>query len=142
LIDRGGSERAVSAFRDTLRDNGIGILPALWIDSVQWEGPIVQQWPSRICSELFFGGDENLSDNVYAHQAIHRFATRAFRGREPEPEFLEKLVRVYEQMRLAGQSREQAIKQPLAIVLSSPSFLYMSEMSADAPGKRRLDSLE
>jgi hypothetical protein len=142
LIERGGSDRGIVRFREHLAENGIGILPALWLDSVQWEGPIIESWPPRICKELFFEGYEELDDKAYAHQAIGGFARRAFRGREPDADFLSKLVAWYVQERQSGLSQEQAIKQPLAIVLSSPSFLYMTEMSGEAPGRRRVDSVE
>jgi len=140
--EREGNDRAVAAFNAAKRDNGTGILPTLWLDSVQWEGPIVDQWPAHQVQQLFFKGPEATRNKHDAREIIERFAIRAFRGSEPSSEYLDRLVSWFEQGRGQGLSFEEALKQPLAIVLASPSFLYLTEASGEAVGQHRLTPLE
>jgi hypothetical protein len=110
-------------------------VPKLWIDWMEWEGPIVDQWPPRSHRAVF--GDIALGDKPGAEEArtvIESFAARAFRGREVRPEFVEKLVAHFEERTKAGEPFMQAIKTPLSIVLASPKFLYLLEPTAREPG--------
>lgn len=100
----------------------------LWIDWVEWEGPFVDQWPP-LSHELVLG-DVDLKANPGEEEAravITRFAERAFRGRAVRPEYVAGLVAQYAERRQAGEPFHEAIKTPLAIVLSSPAFLYIVE---------------
>ncbi|MFM8892287.1 MAG: DUF1592 domain-containing protein, partial [Planctomycetia bacterium] len=72
---------------------------------------------------------------------LERFAIRAFRGRRPEPAYIDRLLEIVRRHRAAGKSFAAAVREPLAIVLSSPHFLYLSEPTADA-GRRQLDGGE
>ncbi len=72
---------------------------------------------------------------------IELFASRAFRGRTPAPDYLDRLVALFEARRSRGDSFEDALKEPLSVVLSSPGFLYLCEPSSDR-GPRRLNSFE
>ena len=132
----------VFAFRERLPNNreyaaqmsskaheqtGFGVDPALWIDWVEWEGPILEQWPTAAHSRIFFKGEGAAKDDAYAREIIERFASTAFRGKEVKPRYLEKLTGHYRECRAAGASFEQALKEPLSIVLASPSFLYFNE---------------
>jgi hypothetical protein len=71
-----------------------------------------------------------------AKALIDAFAREAFRRREIDSGFLKKLYDLYEQERKSGLEVEQALVDPLAVVLASPGFLYLSE-SEDAGAKRR-----
>ncbi|MEK6234801.1 MAG: DUF1592 domain-containing protein, partial [Planctomycetales bacterium] len=75
------------------------------------------------------------------------FAFEAFRRRKPSAEYLSGLHRVYQQGRSAGLDVDAALVDPLAIVLASPGFLYLSEEgdaeSSDAePGETPLTGRE
>ena len=67
--------------------------------------------------------DEEL-DQV-AEAFLKRFATAAFRGREVSAEFVTKLLAYYQIQRGDGKSFRQAMVDPLALILSSPRFLYL-----------------
>ena len=110
---------------------GFGVDPALWIDWVEWEGPLLEAWPSVTHSRLFFRGEDAPKDEVYAREVLQRFAETAFRGKELKPSYLEKLVGHYLEKRTAVESFEQALKEPLSIILASPSFLYLNEVGGE-----------
>ena len=107
---------------------GFGVDPALWIDWVEWEGPLFDTWPTAAHSRIFFKGDAATKDDAYAREVLARFAAAAFRGKEVKPSYLDKLVAHFREKRASGESFEQAMKEPLSIVLSSPSFLYLNEI--------------
>ena len=67
--------------------------------------------------------DEEL-DKV-AEAFLKRFATGAFRGREVSAEFVAKLHTYYQTQRNAGKGFRRAMVDPLALILSSPRFLYL-----------------
>ena len=115
--------------------------PALWIDWVEWEGPIVEQWPSPYYDNVFFKGPHAKPSDGYASEIIERFAQRAFRIQDPKPSFLKKLTVLYRNRRIEGDSFEEALKEPLSVVLASPAFLFLKEPGQNDE-KRELADLE
>jgi len=73
--------------------------------------------------------------------SFERFAKEAFRAREPGAKFIDGLIRKYETRLNAGDHPVAAFKDSLAIVLSSPMFLYLAEPNLDAK-PRPLTDLE
>lgn len=65
-------------------------------------------------------------DRDVARQVMERFATRAFR-RPVEPEFIQKLLGIYDKSRARGDDHEHAVGQMLTAVLISPGFLMRLE---------------
>ncbi len=128
------------AYNAARKATGLGPPPALWIDWVEWEGPIPKEAaPSKIPSVLAAGTAPNEQERARA--ILADFALRAFRGRPAEPAYLNRLVALHERRRQAGESFDQAVRTPLAAILASPGFLYLAEPN-DGPGPRRLDDLE
>ena len=84
--------------------------------------------------------DEEL-DQV-AEAFLKRFATAAFRGREVSAEFVTKLHAYYQVQRRDGKSFREAMVDPLALILSSPRFLYLvnPDISEDE-ANRALDAV-
>jgi hypothetical protein len=117
-----------------------GPKPAIWIDWVELEGPLSSPAGERLQDILFPRPDE-LGEQEYAREVIARFATRAFRDRSPEPEFIAGLLDLFTSAREAAAPFEAAIQEPLALVLASPSFLYLREPGSDAE-RRPLDARE
>lgn len=70
-------------------------------------------------------------DRAAARAVLGRFATRAFR-RPVDPEFLERLVGLYDRARGMGAGHEAALAHPLTAVLIAPDFLLRIE--AERPG--------
>ncbi|QDT10926.1 DUF1592 domain-containing protein [Planctomycetes bacterium K23_9] len=110
--------------------NGVGSLPAVWVDYVEVDGPYfdeeLQQLP-RMLKRI-----RGASDEQYARTVIARFATKAFRNKAPDSEFLDKLVRYYLNRRGSGDDSRSAMIKSLALVLSSPSFVYLLESGEPA----------
>lgn len=127
LRERQTSEKPINAYRRQKVEDEWSWLPRIWVDSVEWEGPFVEIWPPAAWSRIFFKPADTPQDTAYAREIIERFAARAFRGRAIAPEFLDKLTAIYQQRREGGAGFEQALRDPLAIVLASPSFLYLLE---------------
>ncbi|TWU57632.1 DUF1592 domain-containing protein [Rubripirellula reticaptiva] len=119
-----------------MRANGIGTPPGIWIDWAELIGP--DPVPSRAnhsASELL-EKVELVTDAKLAKQFLHRFATLAFRGEEPAPEFINRLVDQYLGSLSKGESSVDALIGPMAVVLASPSFMYMVESTGDTSSPR------
>jgi hypothetical protein len=65
-----------------------------------------------------------------AQQQLTSFAKRAFRGQMPAPEYLERVQSVYRMTRDNGSTPQEALVPALAMILSSPGFLYLLEESS------------
>ena len=77
-----------------------------------------------------------------AEAFLKRFATGAFREREVSAEFVVKLHAYYRTQRKAGKGFRQAMVDPLALILSSPRFLYLVNPGADKDeATRALDAV-
>lgn len=82
--------------------------------------------------KVYFTDAQQLGSNRAAAQAIMlRFATRAFR-RPVEPDWLEKLLVVYDRSIEQERSHDAAVGNMIATVLISPRFLMRTEASRDA----------
>jgi hypothetical protein len=66
---------------------------------------------------------------------LQTFAERAFRGKKPSADFLDKLSVLYDVRRKAGDTHEVAIKEPLSVILASPGFLYLQEIGQAVQAK-------
>ena len=105
------------------------IQPTLIIDSVEWEGPIVDSWPTAAHQRIFFGGEKATKDAAYAREIIARFAESAWR-RPVQPAEVDRMMRPVEQAQKLGDSFEVAVKNGLMAAMCSKSFLYLEEGSA------------
>lgn len=77
-----------------------------------------------------------------AEAFLKQFATAAFRGREVSAEFVTKLHAYYQTQRSNGKSFREAMVDPLALILSSPRFLYlMNPDIGEEEGTRALDAV-
>jgi hypothetical protein len=125
----------IRSYFDEFEKTGHGPVPAIWIDWLEIEGPMKS--PRAATASLAAPSQ----DSAGARAVIARFIARAFRGTQPAPEYLDRLVGLFETRRSLGDSFEDALKEPLSVVLASPGFLYIYEPSSDK-GHRRLNSFE
>ncbi|MEO0414576.1 MAG: DUF1592 domain-containing protein, partial [Verrucomicrobiota bacterium] len=109
------------------KKNGYGTPWGVWVDYAEIEGP----FPIPADHGILFTQPKDLTDSAYYREVIARFAQRAFRGSEIKPEFLEKLTARFQDQLAQGKKPNEALIDPLSIILSSPSFLYMVESTAD-----------
>ena len=81
--------------------------------------------------------------DAYAGDFLMRFAESAFRGQEVSDEFVFRAQNTYYMAeRKAGKNFLQAMVDPLAMILSSPRFLYpVNPSTSDKENNRVLDGL-
>jgi len=120
---------------DTLRGKreiykgGMAAPPALWVDWVEWEGPLQDKVQDDGLVSIL---QNNLSGTVdteeeRARSIFQRFCVEAFRQVDPDPMFIDQLVGLYKRRITAGDSFDVAIRTPLSVILASPGFLYLDE---------------
>jgi len=115
-------------------------LPKLLIESVQFEGPVFEQWPPTTHQKIIFESPlQNVSDTAYVHEILSNFMTRAFR-RPVHDDELQRFTDHYELIRSDFPSQIEALREVLALVLIQPEFLYLVEPSNDQ--KRPVDGWE
>lgn len=96
------------------------IQPTLIIDSVEWDGPIVDSWPTAAHQRIFTSKD--------AREIVTNFAERAWRRPVQAPQ-VDHLMKPFMKAQELGDSFELAVKSALMAVLCSKSFLYLEEGS-------------
>ncbi len=120
---------------DTLRGKrqiykgGMAPPPALWVDWVEWEGPLQEKVEDDgLVSILqnYLSGTVD-TEEERARSIFQRFCVEAFRQVEPDPTFIDQLVGLYKRRIKAGDSFDVAIRTPLSVILASPGFLYLDE---------------
>ena len=116
---------------------------------VRWlevEGPFYdQKTPFEQMVDAYKDASTRLSPeklDASAEAFLRMFAASAFRGQEVSDEFVSKLNTYYRAERKAGKNFLQAMVDPLAIILSSPRFLYLVNPSTNDPqNNQALDGL-
>ena len=102
--------------------------PVLWMDWIEYEGPLNKADKRAATEPVLFANATKASERDHARAIIEKFAVRAFRDKSPTDEYLGKLTALYDTRRKAGDAFEIAIRTPLSVVLASPRFLYLSEI--------------
>ena len=116
--------------------------PELLVDWIEIEGPLSPQWPPASHTQLLFASPLRESDpNAYAAAVLKRFMGQAFR-RPVEAAEVAQLLPLFEEAHRSGASFEEAIRQPLMAVLTSPHFLYLVEPAAEPATQRSLSTHE
>ncbi len=104
----------------------IARVPKLFVDWIEIEGPLYEQWPPKSHETLFFKGKDAVHDLTYAREIFTRFMPRAFRRAVSAAE-VEPVVTLVKQELDLGTRFEEAIRVGLSAVLTSPSFVYLFE---------------
>jgi hypothetical protein len=117
--------------------------PILLIDWIELEGPIYASWPPE-SHRLVLGAEDvpRIADETArAREVLTKFMTRAFR-RPVTTEEVSARVAMFAEVRTRKPSFEEALKVPLAAVLTSPHFLFLVEPEAAATQRRALTAYE
>ena len=131
--------------QEIVQGNAIGDLPSIWCDWVEWEGPAPSPAMAARRLELLGSADVPAKTGAVAREVLTRFATRAFRGVAPDRRFMDRLVTLQQQPRPTSSDFFDSLVEPMAIILSSPGFLYLNEpltAQAASDADRRLSDLE
>ena len=115
-------------FMTAQKETGVGPPSALWIDWVEWEGPLAPANANVSVPPVLAAAETK------ARQVLETFAKRAFRGKTPSAVFLDKLTTLHATRLKAGETFDKAIREPLSVILASPGFLYLQE--AGSTGER------
>ena len=124
-------------FEKSFRKIGRGPTPVIWVDWVEIEGPLPPEPGASEPVSLIAA----TQDAAGARDVIERLATRAFRGEPPKPEYIDRLVKLFEARIATGDSFEDALERSLSVVLASPPFLYLAE-PGEAARTRPLSGVE
>ena len=101
---------------------------------VSVSSPVFDRWPPNAHGRIFGFGNAEVDERERARGILKDFMTRAWRGKADQADVDRKLKR-FEVLRGTCDSFEEAIVEVLAIVLSSPQFLYVSNASNPANGR-------
>ena len=112
-------------------------MPRLLIRSVEFEGPLYDNWPPAP-HRAIFSTEEQTPEA--ARKVIRAFATRAFR-RPVTADEEAAYVAVFEKATKGGARFHDAVKDALQVVLTSPQFLFLVEASP-TPDAEPLDGYE
>ncbi|PHS15448.1 MAG: hypothetical protein COA78_05075 [Blastopirellula sp.] len=129
-----------SRVKNSLKETGSGPIPALWIDWVEWEGPLSSD-NKNSSPKILFAKNTGMSEKEHAREVLKRFAIRAFRQTKPDEVYLDQLLKVFEIRRSQGDAFDVAIRSPLSAILASPGFLYLNEPGIESD-PRSLSDLE
>ena len=128
------------AFNDARKEGNALPPPAIWLDWVEITGPINRNQSKKHFDRLF-PSDKNRDEPTNARSILKQFAQRAFRFKQPSENYLDRLVHLYEEEKKNGLNFHRALVTPLAVILASPSFLYLQEPN-DSPTRRPLTDQE
>jgi hypothetical protein len=129
LRGRMSAEGLISGGKPNPKALDRSVLPKLYLDWIELEGPIYDGWPPRSHAGLFFKGEGAESTPAYAREIFERFLPRAWR-RPVEAAEVDTIVRVVQTELDHGVGFEEAVRAGLVAALTSPKFLYLVEPAA------------
>ncbi len=103
--------------------------PRVFLDYLEVEGPLYDQWPPKSHTTLLFRGENAVEDLDYAKEIFARLLPRAWR-RPINTSELQPILNVVKTELDHGESFRESIRVGLAAALTSPKFLYIVEPSA------------
>jgi mono/diheme cytochrome c family protein len=135
--------QAKAIFGAAKTKNGIGPEFAIWVDWIELERlPDSRKGEAPGIAALGIPLDDKAAPaSADVRGAIERFCVEAFRGAKPDSAYLDKLTRLYDTRREAGDKHTAALKRALSVALASPQFLYLAEPVQDSE-RRPLSAAE
>lgn len=109
------------------------VRPELLVDWIELEGPIHPMWPPASHTKVLSVAVAK-EEKVQAREVLAKFMVKAYR-RPVQPEEIDAKVALFEKLRAEKPSFTEAMKTPLAAVLSSPHFLFLVEPETAKPRK-------
>ncbi len=110
--------------------------PRLFLDYLEVEGPLYEQWPPRSHTTLLTGGDNAPQNLDYAREIFSKFLPRAWR-RPLRPGEVDPILKVVATELASGQSFHEAVRVGLTAALTSPNFLYLAEPQRQPNAKQQ-----
>jgi hypothetical protein len=103
-------------------------MPRLLIRSVEFEGPLYEQWPPESHQNIFRESEVRDQPERFAQQILQDFASRAFR-RPVNNDETQRLLNIWRDAYASSKDFQQSIAETLVVVLTSPQFLFHIEQS-------------
>ena len=116
-------------------------LPALFVDSLDFAGPILSSWPPESHKKWLNAADKNVKEDDYARDVLQRFMKQAYRRPVSEAE-VSPAFRMYKLSRSKSAPLEESIRSGMSLVLVSPKFLYLAEPGSADKKPRKLTGYE
>ena len=113
--------------------------PQIEVQSVEFIGPVFEQWPPRHHTALLAPRKSGENEAAHVSKLLTRFMSKAFRRPVDKSETLPYL-KFYQSIRPTLPSFEEAMQETFAMILISPDFLYLVEPSSET--KRPLNDWE
>jgi mono/diheme cytochrome c family protein len=113
----------------------------LHVHGVEVEGPVVDGWPTASFRRIFHERPAGQGEEAYARDVLERFMGRAWRRPPTEGEVARKLA-LFAELRGGADSAEEALREVLAVVLTSPNFLYVVVEEDPEAADARISDLE
>jgi hypothetical protein len=113
--------------------------PQIEVQSMEFLGPVFEQWPPRHHTALLAPRKSGESEAAHVSKLLTRFMSRAFRRPVDKSETLPYL-KFYQSIRPTLPSFEESMQETFAMILISPDFLYLVEPSSET--KRPLNDWE
>jgi cytochrome c553 len=121
--------------------------PLLNIVSVEFEGPLLEGYPSQRAKDLLpalIGANNSTASRdevAQARIALQHFLKRAFR-RDVSDREVERAVESFESFRKLTPDFKSAMRKTMAMILVSPKFIYLVEPSPEHGQARDLNAYE
>jgi len=103
--------------------------PLIMIRSLDFTGPVYDQWPPGHHTQILPPRDPQLTDTQqrqYASDVLESFMRRAYR-RPVSGDEVKQMLTLYDALRERHPSLEATMQEVLSSVLISPDFLYLAE---------------
>lgn len=115
--------------------------PLLEVLSVEFEGPLLEGYPSQKAKDLLPDSENSGDEPAYAREVLSPFMRRAFR-REVTNEEVAHAVESFHAFRKLTPDFKAAMRKTMAMLLVSPKFIYLVEPSSAINKARKLDPYE
>jgi hypothetical protein len=116
-------------------------IPSIWMQWIELEGPFYTDHYKNAKEVVLNGTALKSASDTELRDLFTKFAEKAFRGAPASEEFISQLIDIYNLEIEAKKSPQEAIIKPLAVILSSPSFLFLNERK-EIEEKRKLTHRE
>ncbi|MCM8525632.1 MAG: DUF1592 domain-containing protein, partial [Lentisphaeraceae bacterium] len=128
--------------RLTKRVNNGEVIPAIWVEALELEGPFYTDEFNHRKADILNGVIIDKATDGELASLFKKFAEKAFRGATVSDEFLSHLISVYHQEISFKKSKLESLIKPLAIVLTSPGFLFLGEEKEAGVQRKKLNGRE
>jgi hypothetical protein len=115
--------------------------PLLEVLSVEFEGPLLEGYPSQTAKDLLPASENEGNEDEYAVEVLRAFLKRAYRREVTAAEVAHATDSFHAFRKLTGDFKS-ALRSTLAMLLVSPKFIYLIEPSAGNERARELTAYE